>query len=218
MEKIIIFGTGKLAQMVYFLLKDNQEYEVVAFTAEKPYCNSNTFLQLPLEDFLEIEKEYPPSEYRMLTVLGGLKGCELRKAMYLKAKAKGYQHINYIHPSTIFQGEVELGENNIIFPNCLIGFSGKMGDNNLLREKVYLGHEFDLGSHIFIGVDCNIGGEAMIKDCNYLAMDTTITNNITIEENNLIGIGSLVLKSIATKGSQYYGRPAKERRKDGTEK
>ena len=209
MEKIIIYGTGKLAQMVFYLLEGSNEYQVEAFCAKKEYCNSDDFLEKPLIDFSKIELYYPPSSYKMLTVIGGLGGTGLRKTMYDEGKEKGYEHINYIHPTVIIQGKVEMGENNIIFPNSIIGFSGKFGNNNLVREKTYIGHDFNIGDHCFIGVDCNIGGEGTIRDLNYIAMNTTITNNVYIEEKNFIGIGSLILKNIEDIGGKYYGRPGK---------
>ncbi len=210
MEKIIIYGTGKLAQMLYYLLKENKEYEVICFTADEEYCRQDTFLSLPLVLFDQIDKIYPPDKYKMLTVIGGLGGTKIRQTMFQKAKEKGYNHINYIHPTTVIEGTVEMGENNIIFPYTILGFSGKMGNNNILREKVYLGHDFILGDHCFIGVGCNIGGESNIGDLSYIAMNTTISNNISIRDKTFIGIGSLVLKNIEISGGKYYGRPAKQ--------
>jgi sugar O-acyltransferase (sialic acid O-acetyltransferase NeuD family) len=209
MEEIIIYGTGKLAQMVYYLLKESREYEAVGFTADQEYCTRETFLSLPLIAFDHVDKFYPPDQYKMLTVIGGLGGTEIRKTMFQNAKEKGYNHINYIHPTAVIEGSVEMGENNIIFPYTILGFSGKMGDNNIVREKVYLGHDFILGDHCFIGVGCNIGGESNIGDLTYIAMDTTVSNNIIIQAHTFIGIGSLVLKNIEISGGKYYGRPAR---------
>ncbi len=209
MIDLIIYGTGKLGQMMYYLLLEDSRYNVVCFSADLEYCSKDTLLSLPLVPFNEIERMYPPSRYKMLTVLGGLGGAEARVEMFTRAKDKGYEHINYIHPSVIMEGCIETGENNIVFPYSILGFSGKMGNNNILREKVYIGHDFEMGSHNFIGVGCNIGGESKIGNCSYIAMGTTVTNNIVIQEQTFIGIGSLVLKD-TEKNSKYYGQPAKK--------
>ncbi|MGI1659824.1 MAG: hypothetical protein ACRKFN_12805 [Desulfitobacterium sp.] len=209
MINLIIYGTGKLGQMLYYLLKGSPQYNVVCFTADKEYCGMDSFLSLPLIPFDVIDQKYPSSRYKMLTVLGGLGGAGLREEMFKRAKKKGYEHINYIHPSVIIEGNIEMGENNIVFPYSILGFSGKMGNNNILREKVYLGHEFEMGDHNFIGVGCNIGGESKIGNLSYMAMGTTLTNNIVIQDQTFVGIGSLVLKD-TEKNSKYYGRPAKK--------
>jgi len=217
MTDLIIYGTGKLGQMVYFLLKNEAKYNIVCFTADEKYCTEKTFLSLPLIPFDSIEENYPKEQYKMITVVGGFGGTRIRKEMFDKAKAKGYFHVNYIHPSVVNEGDIEMGENNIIFPYCILGFSGKMADNNIIREKVYLGHDFEMGSHNFIGVGCNIGGESKVGDLTYLAMNTTLTNNICIGDESFVGIGSLVLKNTDSY-SKYYGRPAKkveENREEG---
>lgn len=214
---LIIYGTGKLGQMVYFLLKDDKRYNIVCFTADEKYCSEKTFQSLPLIPFDVIVMKYPPEHFKMITVVGGLGGARFRDEMFNRAKAKGYEHISYVHSSVVIEGDIELGENNIIFPYSILGFSGKMADNNIIREKVYLGHEFKMGSHNFIGVGCNIGGESRIGNLTYIAMDTTVTNSIGLSDETFIGIGSLVLKDTEPY-SKYYGRPAKkisENREEG---
>ena len=208
MENVIIFGTGKLAQMVYYLLQESSHHQVICFTAEREYCHEQTFLSLPLVPFENLEHTYSPDSYKMLTILGGLGGANLREEMFAKAKAKGYEHINYVHPTVVVEGMVEMGENNIVFPYSILGFSGRMGNNNVLREKVYLGHDFAVGDNNFIGVGCNIGGESKIGSLCYIAMGVTITNNITLDDQTFVGIGSLVLKD-TERNSKYYGQPAK---------
>lgn len=216
MVNVIIFGTGKLGQMVYYLLRDQSEYQVVCFTADQQYCKDDTFLSLPLVPFEVIEEKYPPTNNKMLTVIGGLSDVKIREEMFHQAKEKSYQHINYVHPTVIVEGSIIMGENNIVFPYSILGFSGRMGNNNLIREKVYLGHDFHIFNHCFIGVGCEIGGESKINDLSYIAMGTTISNNIELQEGTFIGIGSLVLAG-TEKNSRYYGRPAKKIQKQNME-
>lgn len=209
MGEVIINGTGKLAQMVALLMRDSQGHEPVCFTAEARYCLSETLHSLPVIPFEELEKEFSPDRYGMLTVLGGLGGPESRVEIFERARAKGYSHVNFVHPTVVIEGSVEMGENNIVFPYTILGFSGRMGNNNVIREKVYLGHEFRLGDHNFIGVGCTIGGELDMADANYIAMGATVTNNITIGHRTVIGIGSLVLKDPEPE-SRHHGHPAKK--------
>ena len=72
MDNLIIFGTGKIGQMLYYLITESTQYNVVCFTAEKKYCLEKTLLSLPLVAFDDVVQKYPPSRYKMLTVLGGL--------------------------------------------------------------------------------------------------------------------------------------------------
>lgn len=209
MSDVVVNGTGKLGQMVALLMRASGEHTVAGFTAESRYCVTETLHSLPVVPFEGIEEVFPADRYRMVTVLGGLGGPEGRIEIFERARAKGYRHVNYVHPTVVVEGSVEMGENNIVFPYTILGFSGRMGDNNVIREKVYLGHEFRLGSHNFIGVGCTIGGELTMADSNYIAMGTTITNSITFGDRTFIGIGSLVLKD-PEPDSRHFGHPARK--------
>ncbi len=209
MSDVVIQGTGKLGQMVFHLLSATDDHRVVAFTADPQYCAAGRLLGVPLVPFDSVEVRFPPESVAMLTVLGGLGGWAARKALFDRAKLKGYRHLNYVHPSAVVQGARDWGENNIVFPFTTVGFDGRMGDNNVLREKVYLGHDHVIGDHTFLGVGCTVGGGARIGSGAYLAMSTTITNDLTIGEGAMLGIGSLLLRD-AEPHATYYGHPAKK--------
>ena len=68
MQKIVIFGTGDLAQRIFYYLK-NSEDEVVAFSANKSNIESDKLLGLPVVGFENVEKEYPPEEFSMFIAL-----------------------------------------------------------------------------------------------------------------------------------------------------
>ncbi len=59
MQKIVIFGTGELAQRIFYYLKDSDD-EIVAFSANKSNIDSNELLGLPVVAFESIEEKYPP--------------------------------------------------------------------------------------------------------------------------------------------------------------
>lgn len=46
--KIIIFGTGEIAELAYYYFTNDSQYEVVAFVADDEYVNNSTFQNLPL--------------------------------------------------------------------------------------------------------------------------------------------------------------------------
>ena len=86
----------------------------------------------------------------MLAVPGGFRNMRSRETMFLKAKNKGYNLINYIEDMVDIAENVVLGENNIIFAQSHLGIHGKMGNNNIIRQNTYLGHDFDMGAVIIL--------------------------------------------------------------------
>ena len=64
-KKLIIFGNGSTADIAYEYFSKDSDYEVVAFTVDDEYIESDKHLGLPLIKFSLIEKHYPISEYYM---------------------------------------------------------------------------------------------------------------------------------------------------------
>ena len=68
MQKVIIFGTGELAQRIFYYLKDSDD-EVVAFSANRSNIDSNELLGLPVIAFENIKEKYPPGEFSIFIAL-----------------------------------------------------------------------------------------------------------------------------------------------------
>ncbi|GAH65440.1 unnamed protein product, partial [marine sediment metagenome] len=65
MKKVVIFGTGDIAQVVHYYLTHDSDYEVVAFTANKDFIKAKEVFGLPVIPFEQVENHYPPDKYRM---------------------------------------------------------------------------------------------------------------------------------------------------------
>jgi hypothetical protein len=69
-HKVVIFGTLDTAELAHYYLTNDSKYEVVAFTVNKEYIEESTFTprgsrkKYPVVPFEELEKHYPPTEYR----------------------------------------------------------------------------------------------------------------------------------------------------------
>ena len=91
MSKVIIFGIGHLAEMALFYLNNDSEHDVVAFTVDPDYLNTDNFHKLPVVNFNEIEKKFPPNEFKMFIPISYKKINKIRAEKYTDAKKKGYK-------------------------------------------------------------------------------------------------------------------------------
>ena len=96
MAKVIIFGVLDSAELAHWYIENDSEHDVVAFTVNKVYIKQDSFKGLPLVAFEELEKQYPPSEYKLFAPMTGRKMNRLREKVYLEGKSKGYEYISYI--------------------------------------------------------------------------------------------------------------------------
>ena len=210
MKKIVIYGNGHYANMLYHDIVQEKAFEIVTFTADSQYIKAPQFLNLPLIAFSEVEKQYPPDSFDMLVIIAFSKMRD-REHMFKKAKSKGYRLVNYIAASAEISDTCTFGENNIVGPGSYIGPFAKVRDNNLIRPHTYIGHDTKIHSHNYIAPGCKIGGECEIKDSSFIGIGTIIRDMVTIERETLIGAGSLVLKNTEP-FSKYIGSPAKKNR------
>ncbi len=59
-SKLVIFGTGSLAEMVSFYFAADTAYNVVAFTATEDRIDANLFSERPVVPYETIVESHPP--------------------------------------------------------------------------------------------------------------------------------------------------------------
>lgn len=97
---------------------------------------------------------------------------------------------NKIHVTAIIGDNVELGENNIIYPYTVIGLPGFIRDADNATGKVIIGNGNKIGAHtsIMIGQE----GTTLIGDNNLLMNYVNIGHDAEIGNNNEIGAGTTI--------------------------
>ena len=86
MEKIIIYGNGKIAKIIYHFFK--KKFNVVGFTVDKKYIQENSIESLPLISFEEVHEKYNVNEYKMIIAVGYVQMNSVREKKYKEAKKK----------------------------------------------------------------------------------------------------------------------------------
>jgi sugar O-acyltransferase (sialic acid O-acetyltransferase NeuD family) len=193
LQKVIIYGNGRIAKIIYQFVK--KQFDVVAFTVDKECIQKNTVEGLPLLPFENIENELSVKKYKMLIAVGYVEMNNIRENKYLEAKSKGYDFINYIHPSVDIHDNVIIGENNIILDHVTIQPYVKIGDSNSIWSGVVVAHGSTIADTNWITSGVVIAGDAVIKSKCFLGVNSSIGHNVTIEDENFIGSNTLVTKN-----------------------
>ena len=97
MSKIIIFGTGPFAEIVYFYLTHDSPHDVIGFTVNESFIKENKFFGLPVIPFENIEKKYSPNEVSMFVSVGYKNMNKDRAKICDQVKQKGYELISYVN-------------------------------------------------------------------------------------------------------------------------
>ncbi len=194
-KKIIVFGTGDIAQIANYYFNIDSPYEVVAFTVDGKYCNEKTFEGKPLIPFEEIENHYPPEEYAMFIALSYKDMNRLREKKFYEAKEKGYELVSYVSSKCTYLSQYEPGENCFIFEDNTIQPFVKIEDNVVIWSGNHIGHHSTIKAHNFISSHVVISGHCVIEPHCFLGVNATLAHGTRIAEGCLIGAGSVITKA-----------------------
>lgn len=207
-KKIIIFGNGVFAEHIWFLLKHDSPFEVVAFTVDHKYIMEKHLFGLPVVPFETVESVFPPSEYGMTVAISFQKVNRLREEKYIQAKAKGYELINYISSrASSFEG-LATGDNCIILENSIIGPFVEIGNDVIVASGAIIGHHAVLKDHSFISPGAIILGGAIVEEYCLIGANATVKEEVKVARECLIGSGVSITKNTQERG--VYFNPAAE--------
>ena len=114
MKPVVIFGMGKITEAVFYYMKEESPYSVVAFTVDKEYLNIESKYNLPVVVFEDVVNKYPPEEYNMFVALGYQQLNTLRTNKLKEAKEKGYKIISCVNKRSGVLKDTQYGENCFI--------------------------------------------------------------------------------------------------------
>lgn len=193
MGKMVIFGTGLIAELAHFYFTHDTKHQVVSFTNARDFIGQPKVLGLSVVPFEEIEEHYSPEEYSLFIAIGYRERNKIREQRYLEAKGKGYRLETYISSKAVYYG-ASVGENCFILENNVIQPFVSIGNNVTLWSGNHIGHHSTIMDNCFISSHVVISGACTIKRNCFLGVNSTLRDNITIGEHTIVGAGALVME------------------------
>jgi len=200
MAKVVVLGAGDIAKLAHYYFTHDSEHEVVAFTVDREYLKGDIFLDLPLVDFEEVAKRYPPGAYKMFVALSYARMNKARAEKFYRAKELGYELVSYISSRCSFLTDHPVGENCFILEDNTVQPFVQIGNNVTLWSGNNIGHDSVIEDHCFIASQVVVSGHVHIHQYCFLGVNATLRNGITIAPQTLIGAGAIVMKDTVEKG------------------
>ena len=201
-KKLILFGEGLFAEIAHQYFCDDSEYDIVCFTKDDHFINSDSYLGLPMVPFSKIEKFYPPSEFDMHIAISYTNLNSLRERIYQEAKEKGYNLPSYISSRCNILTKYPIGDNCFIFEDNTVQPFVKIENNIILWSGNHIGHHTTVCSHNFVSSHVVISGQCKISSNCFIGVNSTIGHTVKIGSRCLIGAGSVITKDTDS-GSVY---------------
>lgn len=206
--KVIIFGIRDLAELAHYYLTNDSDHQVVAFSVNKEFRDRDTFHELPVLDFEDIEVNYRPHEYAFFAPMTATNINRNREQVYHQIKGKGYSLISYVSSkATVFNNKI--GENCFILEDNTLQPFTNIGNNVVLWSGNHIGHHGSVGDHCFFTSHVVMSGHCKIESHCFFGVNATIRDGATIAKGTVLSMGANLLTD-TEEWSVYVGNPAKK--------
>jgi sugar O-acyltransferase (sialic acid O-acetyltransferase NeuD family) len=191
---VVIFGLGDFARIARIYLAEDSEHEVVAFTANERYVQSDRLDDLPVVPFESLPETHAPDRYSMFVAIGFSGVNEARKEVYDRCRELGYELISYVNAKATYWGKLELGANCFVFEENVIQPNVRIGNNVILWSGNHIGHDSTIEDHVFIASHAVISGNVTIGESSFIGVNATFRDGIIVAPRCVIGAGALIMK------------------------
>ena len=211
-KNLIIFGNAEMGEIAKYYFENFTNYQIKFFTINKEFITKDTFCNIPVIPFEDIENNLPTNEYFFHVALSYQKMNQLREQKYLEAKKKGYKLVNFISKNSNFDPKkVIFGDNCFILENQNIQNGVKIGNNVTLWSGNHIGHNSFINDHTYLSSHVVISGHCKIGKRCFFGVNSSVADFCKIEDDCFIGMGSQVnkdlkkLNSAINRSTEYYG-------------
>ena len=196
MNKIIIFGIGKISDVISYYFENNTKLEIVAYTVDDKYVTSNIFRGKPVIPFSKLEKTLPPDDHKAFVALGYQDLNKLRETKCFELKDKGYDLVSYIGKGPGISNDLIFQENCFVMDGALIHPNVIIGSNVFIWSGAMIGHHTNIEDNCWFTSCSNISGGVNIGCNAFFAVNSTVANSLVIGENCFFGANCLITKCV----------------------
>ena len=205
---LVIFGNLASASMARHCIEHETGLRVAAFCVDAAYRTTDTFEDLPLLPFEELERWFPPVAARMVIPVGYQHINGLRRSRFENARQRGYTFITYVSPRASVWPTLKLGDNTLVYDQAIIQPYAELGTNCIVRSGANISHHSVVEDHVFIGAGVTMGGKCRIGEQAFIGVGAVLVDQVTIAPRTFVGAGAVVIRDTEPDGV-YVGNPAR---------
>ncbi|WP_316747941.1 acetyltransferase [Pedobacter gandavensis] len=205
--KVVIYGTGKMAELICYSFNNDSPYEVVAFCVDDAYISDmqTTLMDLPIVNFDQLLLQYPPEDYCMHIAIGR---NSARASVFHKIREAGYTFANYISSKASVWPDLNVGHNVFIDQGCGIHPFVSIG-NNCILIGARIGHHCTIKDHVLLSGNI-LAGNVTVGSNSFLGINSSVKEDVCIGENNIVGAGVFITKD--TEDNKLISNPSTPQR------
>lgn len=196
MKPLVIFGIGKISDVIQFFMREESAMNVKAFTVHEKYILQDSFNGLPVVPFESLEENYPPEKYDVFVAIGYQDMNNLRKQIMGELKEIGYDLASYVHPNSGAPKDLVYGENCFVMNNVNIHPRVILGNGVFVWSGAMIGHHSTIGDFSWVTSSANIGGNVSVGSNCFLALNSNVSHGVSIGNEVFLGSNVLITQNL----------------------
>jgi len=196
MKKVIIFGTGKMGELMAACLSEDCGRAIAAFTVDREYQTSESFLDRPVLAFEELPGDYGPSGHEMIIAVGYADNNRVRRGKMAAAAKMGYSLLSYVSPRAIVPPGFRPEPNVIIFEAATVQRFASIGAGSLIWPHAFIGHHAVLGEAVFVGPNAAVCGGTDIGASVLIGAGAVVRDYLRVGTKAVVGAGATLLRDL----------------------
>ena len=166
-KQVIIYGDSDFAEQVYYQLKTDGRYEILAFTVDEARYLKNSLNGIPVIPFQHLIKKYSPNEVLIFPAIGYSKLNTIREIVTSEIEQAGYKLFTYISKNAYVSINAIIECGCYICEFVTIGSNTKIGKSTIILPHVSIAHDVNISGFSFLSRSTIIGGYTSIKKIHF---------------------------------------------------
>ena len=204
---LIIFGTGPVARMAYYIATYELGLKVISFAVDSYFRVDTELLGLPVLDAERLDQLYPPGAVTIFVAVG-YRSMLARANAWRRIADRGWNTPSLLSPKAYVAETAILGPNCLIMPGVVIEPDVALEGNNIVWSNATICHDSIIGSDNFFAANTTIGGEAQVGSRCFFGFSSTVLQRRTVGCDILLAASALLTTDAPSFGC-YKGIPAR---------
>ncbi len=119
-----------------------------------------------------------------------------RQQVFLRFTADGYSFAGVIHPSSVVETEVSMGEGVQIQAGAIVQPGSRLGANCIINTGARVDHDCNVGDHAHIGPGAILCGDCQIGTGSLIGAGAVVLPGRKIGAGVLVGAGAVLIEDV----------------------
>jgi len=157
----------------------------------------------------EVLHGFTPGNILLVNGIGSSRSTDLRKVVYERFTAEGYEFMNAIHPSAVISPSAVLMSGVQIMAGVVIQPDALIKQNVLVNTGVTIDHECRIEAHAHLAPGVTLSGSVSVGEGAHIGTGSVVIQGVRIGCGAFVAAGAVVVGDVPD-GQKVMGVPARE--------